>query len=599
MIAPQKIGRDSMRIGIRRRAVQRAWGGLVLAAATAAMTAAWGQALTPPQLEQIQRQQDRILQEEQLRRQEQLRQQDPARRPPGNIGPDLAPTGPDALPSGPCSQVNAIRLEGAERLTREEQEQLTAPYVGRCVGLQEIGELMRAITNRYIELGLVTTRVYIPQQDLGTGTLRLLVLEGKVGELRLQDPDSRVSLATAFPGVRGRVLNIRDIEQGLDQINRLRSNSASMELQPSAQPGVTDIVIANQQGMWLSGNITVDDYGSPATGDVRATASFAADNVLGLNDAWFVSLSRNTDAHPGSRLSESSLVSFNLPYGYWNFFASAANSRYNTIVSSLTQQFLSTGETDTYSVGVQRVLARGQTSKLTLNVGLTHKDSRNYIEGSLLTTSSPKLTDVQVGLTSVFFAGGGFWTVDGGVSRGVNWFGVEPLPGAGTGTVPTPEYLRLQAAASFSRPFRIADVEGNWSTSVQGQTSRDYLYGSEQISIGGLYTVRGFDGTSIAGDRGLYWRNEFSTLLPASDDPRAARIFGRLQPYIGLDVGHVFGREGQPGGTLAGAVLGVRALAGQVSFDFGYGVPLHVTDWLKHRGNVENHSLYGRVSVSF
>ena len=586
-----------MTIDEGRRAMRRVRNVLVLAAAC--MGAASAQNITPGQLEQIQRQQDRILQQEQQRQQEQLRQQDPSRRPPGGVGSDLTPLGPDALPPGVCSQVNAIRLEGAERLTPKEQEELTAPYVGRCVGLQEIGELMRAITNRYIAMGLVTTRVYIPQQDLGTGTLRLLVLEGKVGELKLQDPESRVNLATAFPDVRGRVLNIRDIEQGLDQINRLRSNNATMELQPSAQPGVTDILIANQQGLWVSGNLTFDNYGTPSTGDVRATGSFTADNVLGLNDAWFASFSRNTEARPGEELSESSLVSLNLPYGYWNLQASSAKSRYASVVSSLTQQFHSTGETDTYNVGVQRVLMRDQTSKLTLNTGLTHKESRNYIEGSLLTTSSPKLTDLQLGLTSVFFAGGGFWTVDGGVSRGLDWWGAEPLPGAGTGTVPTPEWLRFQGSISFSRPFRVGSVDGNWSTSVQGQTTNDRLYGSEQISIGGLYTVRGFDGTSIAGDRGAYWRNEFTTLLPAFADPQLARVFGRLQPYVGIDIGHIYGREAQPGGTLAGAVIGLRGVAGQFGFDVGYGAPLKVPPWVDQRGNVENHALYARVSVSF
>lgn len=575
-----------------------AWSALALVAAMACAPAARAQP-SPQQLQDIQRQQESIQQQEQQRLQEQLRRQDPARRPPGGVDPGLAPSGTDGTVPGPCSVVNAIRLEGADRLGAQEQAQLTAPFIGQCVGLKEIGELMRLITNRYIELGLVTTRVYIPQQDLGQGTLRLLVLEGKVGELRLEDPASRVHLASAFPGLRGRVLNIRDIEQGLDQINRLRSNNAAMELQPSTDPGLTNIVITNQPGSWVSGSLTFDNYGSPSTGDIRATGTLSLDNPLGLNDAWFVSLSRNTDAHPGSRLSESSLLSVNFPYGYWNFLASASNSRYNSVVASATQRFNSTGETDTYNLGVQRVLLRGQTSKLTLNVGLTHKDSRNYIEGSLLTTGSPKLTDVQVGLTSVFFAGGGFWTIDGGVSKGLSLFGVEELPGAGTGTIPTTRWLRFQGSVSYGRPFKVADLDANWSSTLQGQTSREYLYGSEQISVGGLYTVRGFDGSSLSGDRGVYWRNDLSVLLPASQDAGVARWFGRLQPYLGVDVGHISGRAGQAGGTLAGMVLGLRGVGGRLGFDVGYGAPVHTPSVLKQRGNVENHALYARVTLGF
>ena len=169
----------------------------------------------------------------------------------------------------------------------------------------------------------------------------------------------------------------------------------------------------------------------------------------------------------------------------------------------------------------------------------------------------------------------------------------------GTGTVPTPRWLRWQGSATYARPFKLMDVDANWSSSVQGQTSRDYLYGSEQISVGGLYTVRGFDGSSLSGDRGLYWRNDIALALPPPDDPVTARAFGRLVPYAALDIGRIFGREGQVAGTLAGMVLGLRNSGSAFSFDIGYGIPLRRSDALKQRGNVENHALYARMSVSF
>lgn len=559
---------------------------------------AQGVAPTPQQIDQIRQQQEQLQRDEQQRREQLLRQQDPARRLPGSVGVETPPELPEGPDGGPCFTVQRVELEGAARLDAATQADIARPFMGQCVGLKEIRELMREITNRYVEMGLVTTRVYIPQQDMSNGLLRLLVLEGKVGEISLSDEKAGVSLATAFPGLKGKVLNIRDIEQGLDQINRLGSNGATMELQPSEHPGLTNILIRNQPRHRVSGGLTLDNYGSPSTGDLRGTLNLSVDNPLGLNDAWFGSFSRNLDADSKERLSESALIGANFAYGYWNWSLNLSKSRYVSMINTLTQRFRTDGNTETVNLGVQRVLSRGQTSKLTLNAGVTHKDSKNYIEGSLLGTSSPKLTDVQIGLTSVFVAGAGSWTLDASAARGVKAFGVVALPEAGTGNVPTPFGTRYNAAVSYFRPLALKGVDATWSSSLQMQTSPHFLYGSEQMSVGGLFTVRGFDGTSLSAERGLYWRNDLAFTLPPPEEA-STRWIGRLQAYVAVDLGRIFGREGQTTGSLAGLVLGTRAVGGPIGFDVGLGFPLHASRSVKARGSIEGHAVYARASFSF
>jgi len=581
------------------RRVPRHWVALVGMMCVGGMAlSAYGQTPSPEQVNQIRQQQEQVQRDEQLRREQLLRQQDPARRPPGSLGLDTPSPESDPLEGGPCFTVQRVEIEGTTRLDARTQAEVARPYIGQCVGLKEIRALMRDITNRYVEMGLVTTRVYIPQQDMAKGVIRLLVLEGKVGEIGLSDEQAGVNLASAFPGLKDEVLSIRDIEQGLDQINRLRSNSATMELQPSDRPGYTNILISNQPRGRVSGGFTVDNQGSPSTGDHRGTLNLSVDHLLGINDSWFGSFSRNLDADSSSRLSESYLLGANFAYGYWNLGFNASKSRYVSQVNSLTQQFTSSGNTETFNLSLQRVLARDQTSKLTLNTGLTHKDSKNFIEGSLLNTSSPKLTDVQVGLTSVFSGAGGSWTLDGSISRGIKAFGVQALPGAGTGTVPTPTGTRYTAAASYFRPLSIPKVDATWSSSLQMQTSPDFLYGSEQMSIGGLFTVRGFDGTSLSAERGLYWRNDVAFTLPPLQEG-FGKTFGRPQFYAAIDVGRIFGRGGQTTGTLAGTVLGVRAVGGAVGFDLGFGFPLHASRAVRARGSIEGYAVYARATVQF
>ena len=548
------------------------------------------------QLQLIQRQQEINEQQERLRREELLRRQDPSRMAPGSSG-----VKPEPLPSADqeasqCFDIQRIELQGAEHLSEGDREKLLKPFVGRCLGLPDIRELMRQLTNHSIDAGRVTTRVYIPEQDMSKGVLTLLVVEGKVGAIELDGDATGVNPKVAFPGVTGRVLNIRDIEQGLDQINRLPSNSARMELVPGSDPGLTNIRVFNQPGSPFSGAVTLDNYGSPATGEHRLTANLAVDGPMGVHDAWFISLSSNTDADRSKRLSESALLSLNLPWGYWNLVGSISRSQYVSEVRTAAQSFISSGNTNTYSVGLQRVLRRDQTSKLTLTSTVNHKDSKNYIEGSLLTTGSPRLSDVSFNLTSVFLALGGSWTTDVGFSQGTTWFGVEPLPSAGQGTVPTPRGRRFTASVSHGRSWDIAGRSLSWSSSLQGQTSPDYLYGSEQTSVGGLFTVRGYDGVSISGDRGLIWRNELSSAFVW---PGTEAVLGRLQPYLAVDVGRIFGRTGQTAGTLSGAALGLRSGGARVSFDVAIAAPLHTSSWVKDSFQVKSTAVYVKASIAF
>lgn len=79
------------------------------------------------------------------------------------------------------------------------------------------------------------------------------------------------------------------------------------------------------------------------------------------------------------------------------------------------------------------------------------------------------------------------------------------------------------------------------------------LYGTEQLYLGGMDTIRGFRSGGLADDRGLYSRNELAWVnVPAWHD-------GRVEPYVFLDAGKVslVATPGFP--TLAGIGAGLRA----------------------------------------
>lgn len=122
------------------------------------------------------REQDRILQPQQQREQAIERQRQLKDQEPGGIEMQTAPAPLATLPDWPCFEMRHILLNGAEALSANTRSRLKAPYLGRCIGMASIQELVRDITNYYIDKGYVTSRAYVPEQDIRGGELIIEIL---------------------------------------------------------------------------------------------------------------------------------------------------------------------------------------------------------------------------------------------------------------------------------------------------------------------------------------------------------------------------------------------------------------------------------------
>ncbi|MFL6717125.1 MAG: POTRA domain-containing protein, partial [Burkholderiaceae bacterium] len=175
-----------------------------------------------------------------LQRQNQQRLQrdiDAARPPePAPGGADTAAIAPAPASAGTadagCRDIRRIVISGATQLSPSAQQQLVEGHAGRCIGVADIEKILAAITRHYLEKGLVTTRAYLPSQDLSSGVLGIRVVEGVVDNILLDEGARRsVNPANVFPSP-GALFNLRDFEQGIDQLNRLESNRAQLDILP-------------------------------------------------------------------------------------------------------------------------------------------------------------------------------------------------------------------------------------------------------------------------------------------------------------------------------------------------------------------------------
>ncbi|MGY2285128.1 ShlB/FhaC/HecB family hemolysin secretion/activation protein [Pseudomonas gingeri] len=469
---------------------------------------------TPGDTDLIRDRQDRLL-EEQRRRLEELKDL------PGKAAAPVAPTTPVDTR---CFPIKTIELKGADSLSEAERERLLKPYIGQCLGVPQLNELLKVITDHYIEKGLVTSRAYLPQQDLSSGNLKVLVVEGRLEGLKGAEGSgiSERQLATTFPGKPGDLLNLREIEQMVDQLNRLPSNQAQMELAPGKAVGGSEVLVKNTpQKPWRAG-LSYGNDGQRSTGRQQVGTTFDWDSPLGLADQFSLRAGHDV-VSDSSKNSRNAMLYYNLPFGWWNLSYTYSESEYRSQAQASGFSFKQSGDSQNHQLKLERVIYRDALSKTSLNTGVSYLRTNNFIEDSKLDVSSNRISEAQFGINHGRRIGGAFVNVDLGMQDGIGAFDAQANRDPGPGQADA-RYRKYTATLSYLQPFKLWGESFSFSSLMTGQRSEDVLFSPQRMSLGGLSSIRGYQDQTLSGDSGGYWRNDLRWSRPVT--------WGWLQPLL-------------------------------------------------------------------
>ncbi|MDF7680597.1 ShlB/FhaC/HecB family hemolysin secretion/activation protein [Enterobacteriaceae bacterium ESL0689] len=511
----------------------------------------------------------------QQKRQQILEQQLTPSTPDVNLGTPLPTSDRLVFPEEqPCFPLQDVILSGQQDLPRWlPLQRLADQAAGHCLGSRGINLLMSNLQNRIIDHGWVTTRVLAPPQDLKSGHLQLVVVAGKINQVTLTPESSDyLWLYSSFPAHAGNVLDLRDIEQGLENLQRLPTVQAQMEILPAANAGESDIVIQRQQSKFWRLGLALDDSGSEATGRYMGTMTLSLDNPLALSDLLWFSISH--DLQPGSEKSNQNLSGhWSVPVGYWSFGITGSDYHYHQTIAGNTSDYRYSGKSQTLTGQLSRVLHRSGAQKTTASLEIQGRTTRNYINDTEIEVQRRHTASWKAGLQHRHYLGPA--TLDAGISyqRGTRWFGAQPAPeelfdeGTALSRI-------LREEARLSLPFSLYQQGLRYDVAWQHQSSNTPLTTLDQFSIGGRYTVRGFDGErTLNADRGWYVRNDLSWQTPV---PGA-------ELYLAVDYGEVAGKGSEylVGNHLAGGALGLRGSVWKIGYDAFAGIPFSRPDGFK------------------
>ncbi len=447
----------------------------------------------------------------------------------------------EAVPeTGPVFLVDQIDFVGDEVLPQSALMRIAQPFLNRSLGSARIDLLLRRLTERFVQDGLITTRAYLGEQNLRSGKLVITLVSGKIESIRLNgeqispsDPSSRpdsggwltdVGVRMAMPAAPSDVLKLADLEQGVEQINRMRRNKAELQILPGTSPGGSVIGINNRAGDRFWFNAGIDNYGSQQTGLNRTRLGMEADNLLGFQEV--VSLN-----YSGSRETNALVASASVPFGYNTLSYTTSLSEYQSLISDTALLY---GKTVASTWGWNRVLSRSQASKLAVDMTLSLRRSERDINN--LPLDPQNLTVLRVALNQL-------WrflvqqrpanlTIEVGYSRGLAAFGANKDSSQIADSDAHAQFSKIDFSGALSMSLPSSEAfQLALRTQLNGQWTKQALFGSEQLFIGGMSSVRGFRESGVSGDRGLYARNE----IVWANSPVFADI--RTEPYVFFDSG--------------------------------------------------------------
>jgi len=211
-------------------------------------------------------------------------------------------------------KVSKITVRGNTVVSQADLAKILSGYEGKTLDFTALNQLTGDISKYYRDRGYLLARAYLPKQEIKDGSLEVAVLEGKIGEIKVNmDEAKRLRRAQVDKLIadikKEAVAKDSKLERSLLLLNDLPGIKVNSTLTPGASVGAADLLINVKEGRLFSGGVDLDNFGNRYTGVYRAGASLNVNDLSGYGDQ--LSLRAQT-AGSGLLLAR---IAYNIPVG--------------------------------------------------------------------------------------------------------------------------------------------------------------------------------------------------------------------------------------------------------------------------------------------
>jgi hemolysin activation/secretion protein len=430
--------------------------------------------------------------------------------------------------------IDHFEVDGNTLLPKGEVERLVAPMAGPHRVYGDIQKALEALEGAYREAGFTTVGVYVPEQELTGGVVRINITENVLGHVEIAG-NKYFDDANVMNGLRplriGEAPNLKEISAAVQLGNDNAAKQVDVTLSASEIPGQidakVDVADSNPRRIFA----TVDNTGTDATGMWRTGIAWQENNLFNKDHVATLAYTTSPDSPRGVRVNLYS-VGYRIPfYQYGDSLDFVyGKSSVNTPNSSPTLggALGIIGKGDVAGLRWNHYLAREgeRTGKIVFGFDYKHIDSSCTLDGTTLDIGAcTAYTTRPLSVTYVGQIAGSGQQIDYNIGLSRNWaMGAKHqnrdiiddhptendrysflTPG---GRTSQDDFMILRGGASIFKGWR-----NDWQMRLAGtlQYSPYAIVSSEQIGLVGSTAVRGFDERVISSDSGLVANAELYT----------------------------------------------------------------------------------------
>jgi hemolysin activation/secretion protein len=496
----------------------------------------------------------------------------PEKRPEFTLPPLPAPPAGDLpLSQQARVEVRAFQVTGSTVLSDAELARVTAPYLGRALGAEDLERLRQQLTLLYVDAGYLNSGAVLPDQDVRDGVIHYQIVEGRLAEVDVKGNRwfrggylrSRILRGAHTP------LNVRDLEQELQIIQQdPRIRRVDAELLPGERPGEARLRASFDEELPFFASLESSNHDSPSVGEYRIQLDLADRNLSGWGDvlhlmgAWTQGL---WDTEAG----------YEIPVTPWDT-ALGAWFRWGTsdVVEEPFDELDITSRAHTIGLELRQPVYRTERSSFDLALTAEHRESKTFLLGEPFPFEEGT-DDGRVVVSVLRLRQDWLYrdlqqvvAVRSQLSIGVDVLGATndgcafdltglctPSGGTDGGAIPDAHFVAWLGQFQWVRRFdRWWGIEAVFRTDLQ--LASQPLFSLEQFSVGGHQSVRGYRENQLVRDNGLASSLELRIPLWSQ---AALGIDVQLAPFC--DVGRSWNTkrgEASPR-TLASVGVGLRA----------------------------------------
>ncbi len=401
-------------------------------------------------------------------------------------------------------ELDEIRVEGNTVLSPTEIEETVYPYLGPGKTAVDVEHARAALNALYQKHGYQTVAVVIPPQRVTQGIVFLKVVEEPVERLRVVGAHhvEPAVLKRRTPSLKpGQVPNFQALKQELASINTLPDRTVTPSVRPGRAPNTVDVDLDVQDSLPLHGSLELNNRQSVDTTSLRLNGSLTYDNFFQRGDTGNIFFQVAPENTADSRVLGGSYL-YHIPDTIMALLVSYTDSD-STVNTAGDLTVLGKGQIATVQLQVPLGIEPGFIQSFDASIAYKRLDE-NDTTGS--DTASPTSADYPVTYYPVTAAYEGDWI--GAKSRtsfnaGIT-FGIDSLGSNATAFNNKRKYADQNFAYLRVNLTRTQDLPHGIQlyANASGQTTPDVLLSTEQFSLGGLDTVRGYLESEALGDQG-------------------------------------------------------------------------------------------------